>query len=304
MPDTKPGLTPSSQPQYSPTSQQPTRQRSRKLPAAVEPVPFVPWERFALFLAENKDGFLQGDHISIIGPTGTGKTHIALELANLRDYVIFVACKPADPLIADMVVTRGYWLTGKMEVPYFEYPAGSGQYIPAYNRVVYWPRLPEETIRRLPPAQVLRAEKEMQKPAVGSAIGYVRKNHKWCLILDEATWVARDLGLQRELDSALFQFRTLQASLILCGQRPAWMGQYALSQPTHLFLFQTSHHNDIKALGDISGVNYQRVIDSVSSLDHKKHEVLYVNTRTREMWRTIAPPGGKIQQTFESGNRT
>lgn len=137
----------------------------------------------------------------------------------------------------------------------------------------------------------------MQKPAVQGAIGYVRRNQKWCLVLDEATWIARDLGLQRDLDSALFTFRSLEASLILCGQRPAWMGQYALSQPTHLFLFQTSHHNDIKALGDITGVNYELVIQTVANLDFKKHEVLYVNTHTRELFRTIAPkrPGGATE---------
>lgn len=231
---------------------------------------------------------MQGDHVAIIGPTGTGKTHIALELAELRDYVLFVACKPKDPLIRDLVA-HGYWVSGNLEIPYLEDPPGSRRFVPAYKRVVYWPRLDADRIRKLKAHELLRTEKAMQKPAVAAAIGYVRKNGSWCLIMDESTWVCRDLGLQRDVDSALFQFRTLDASLILCGQRPAWMGQYALSQPTHLFLFQTSHKNDIKSLGDISGVNYDRVIDTVMSLDHRSHEVLYVNTRTREMFRTIAP---------------
>jgi len=233
-------------------------------------------------------GFAQGDHITIIGPTGTGKTHLALELAKLRTYSIFIALKPADPLITELL-SQGYFLTPKMEVPYYENPAGSGIYVPLYNRVLYWPRLSDEVVRRLPPEQILTAEKRMQKPSVQGAIGYVRRNRRWCLILDEATWIARDLGLQRDLDSALFTFRTLEASLILAGQRPAWMGQYALSQPTHLFLFQTAHTNDIKALGDIAGVNYDRVVQTVSTLDFNKHEVLYVNTHTRDMCRTIAP---------------
>lgn len=211
-----------------------------------------------------------------------------MELAELRDYVLFVACKPEDPLIRELV-SHGYWVSGNLDIPYLEDPPGSKRFVPAYKRVVYWPRLKSEVIRKLRPADLLRAEKTMQKPAVGAAIGYVRKNGSWCLIMDEATWVCRDLGLQREVDSALFQFRTLNASLILCGQRPSWMGQYALSQPTHLFLFQTSHKNDIKALGDISGVNHDAVVATVMSLNHRTHEVLYVNTRTREMFRTIAP---------------
>lgn len=125
---------------------------------------------------------------------------------------------------------------------------------------------------------------------VGGAIGYVRANGNWCLVIDEGTWVCRDLKLQRDIDSALFQFRSLNASVIILGQRPAWMGRYVLSQPTHLFLFNTNDRDDRKALGDISGVDTRTVEEVVAKLDHKRHEVLYIDTRSREMFRTIAPP--------------
>lgn len=270
-----------------PDSLQPPNPNRQKTAPLSNAVPFKEWREVWEILT-SEEGFRQGDHAAIIGPTGTGKTHIALELAELRDYVLFVACKPEDPLIKDLVA-HGYWVSGDLNIPYTEQPPGSGQFRPAHRKVVFWPRLSAERVRKLKSHQLLDAEKQMQKPAVGGAIGYVRKNGSWCLIMDEATWVCRDLGLQRQVDSALFQFRTLNASLILCGQRPSWMGQYALSQPTHLFLFQTSHKNDIKALGDISGVNYDAVISTVMNLNHRTHEVLYVNTRTREMFRTIAP---------------
>lgn len=253
-----------------------------------EPVPFVEWDEVYTLLQTDR-GFLQGDHVAIIGPTGGGKTHIALHLAELRDYILFLACKPQDPLIRELG-QKGYFITSKLEVPYVEDPPGSKKMRPMHRRVVFWPRLHPDRARKLPPERLLDAEKAVQKPAMKGAIGYVRRNGGWCVIIDEATWVCRDLNLQRDVDSALFQFRTLGASVILCGQRPAWMGRYALSQPTHLFLFQTSNKDDIKALGDISGVNHERVISTIGSLDHDSHEVLYVNTRTRELMRTIAPP--------------
>lgn len=261
---------------------------NRRKTAPSSEVPFVEWPQVWDVLTDEETGFRQGDHVAIIGPTGTGKTHIALELAELRDWKLFVACKPEDEIISELV-GFGYHVVGKLDIPYVERPPGSGRYVPAYSRVVFWPRLPQETLRRLRPEAILEAEKRLQKPAVGGAIGYVRKNGRWCLILDEATWVCRDLNLQRDVDSALFQFRSLGASLILCGQRPSWMGRYALSMPTHLFIFQTAHKDDIKSLGDISGVNYESVIQTVPNLDHLRHEVLYVNTRTRGMFRTIAP---------------
>lgn len=260
-------------------------QRNRAL--RFEPVPFVEWDEVYRKLS-GPEGFLQGEHVTIIGPTGGGKTHIALEVAEIRKYVLFIACKPEDPLIDDLQ-SHGYFLINKMEIPYVQ-DRQSKKIIPAYNRVVYWPRLSSDHVSRLKPDKVLYEEKKMQRPAVQSAIGYVRKNKHWCLILDESTWICRDLMLQRDVDSALFTFRTLNASIILCMQRPKWAGQYALSQPTHLFLFQTAHKDDAKALGDITGVNHDEVVYNVARLDHSRHEVLYVNTRTHEMMRTIAPP--------------
>lgn len=201
--------------------------------------------------------------------------------------MLFVACKPRDPLIAELAA-KGYHVTGRMEVPYME--VRSGVYEPVFKRVVYWPRLPEGVASKLKAHELLPAEKRLQRPAVASAIGYVRRNGSWCLILDEGTWVCRDLNLQRDVDSALFQFRTLNASVIICGQRPSWMGRYALSSPTHLFLSSTNDREDRKALGDISGVDGKEVEEAIRSLDFKRHEFLYVNTRTRELYRTIAPP--------------
>jgi hypothetical protein len=242
--------------------------------------PVVPWHELYAYLGRQ---FKQGDHVAIIGPTGSGKTHVAFPVAELRAYTILVACKPADPLVTD-ALSRGYWLneTDELEIPYVD-----GR--PLHPRVVYWPRLSERTRRKMPQAQVLAAEKRHQRPRVGSAIGYVRNEGHWTLLLDEGTWVCRDLGLQRDVDSALFQFRTLNSSVIILGQRPSWMGRYVLSSPTHLFLFNTNDGDDRKALGDVSGVDGKLVAELVSRLDYERHEFLYIDTRRRQMFRSIAP---------------
>ena len=228
--------------------------------------------------------FQQGDHVSILGPTGTGKTHMALTIAEIRDYVLVVATKPRDPLVDD-TIKRGYYLvpTNKLEIPHVD-----GR--PHERRVVYWPRLSEKTARDLPESQRIRARKAMQKPLVQGAMGYVDFKGHWCLVLDEGTWIYKDLRLGDDIDSALNQWRSNKASIIILGQRPAWMGRYVLSQPTHVFLFQTGNIEDAKSLGNITGANTKLVKEIVQNLDHEKHEVLYINARTREMFRTIAPP--------------
>jgi energy-coupling factor transporter ATP-binding protein EcfA2 len=255
----------------------------RELAAAA---PFVSWSRLYGYLRAE---FRQGDHVAIIGPTGTGKTHLALEVAELRSHVIVVACKPDDPLIDD-ARGRGYWLvpTDQLEIPMVERADRRGMR-PLHPRVIYWPRLSERERRRLPKHRVMEVEKAHQRPRVGSAIGYVRNEKHWALVIDEGTWVCRDLRLQRDIDSALFQFRSLNASVIVLGQRPSWMGRYVLSSPTHLFLFSTNDGDDRKALGDVSGVDTRLVAELVSRLDLDAHEFLYLDTRRRAMFRSIAP---------------
>ena len=251
---------------------------------STEPVPagapFVAWDHLYGYL---KQHFEQGDHVAVLGPTGSGKTHIALEVAELRSYVILIACKPKDPLIVD-AMKRGYWLipTDRLEVPYVD-----GK--PYHSKVIYWPRLSEKQRSRLPHSMLLETEREMQKPRVKGALGYVRHNGHWAVLLDEGTYVCRDLGLQRDIDSALFQFRTLNSSIIILAQRPSWVGRYALSSPTHLFLFNTNDRDDRKALGDISGVDTALVRDIVGGLDFQKHHFLYIDTRNRVMLRSVAP---------------
>lgn len=244
--------------------------------------PYVAWSTVFGHLRRE---FRQGDHIAIIGPTGSGKTHIAFPVAELRSHTIVVACKPRDELVTD-AVARGYYLIPTDQLGKgIEYVDGR----PLHPRVVYWPRLGERARRGLPEEAVLRAEKAHQRPRVGAALGYVRNEGKWSIVLDEGTWVCRDLNLQRDVDSALFQFRSLHSSIIILGQRPSWMGRYVLSSPTHLFLFNTNDGDDRKALGNVSGVDSKLVAELVARLDFERHEVLYIDTRRRVMFRTVAP---------------
>ena len=54
-------------------------------------VDYTPWTEFL----ETMD-WRQGEHVSIIAPTGVGKSVIMTELQRMRAYVLAVAVKPTD----------------------------------------------------------------------------------------------------------------------------------------------------------------------------------------------------------------
>src|SRR6516162_6060466 len=90
--------------------------RSRAQDGAAAPVvpPFVGWSSLERHLATN---WRPGQHVTLIGKTGSGKTHIALSLMELRSYVIFAATKRRDPLVSYMAA-HGFHVVGSMrEVP-------------------------------------------------------------------------------------------------------------------------------------------------------------------------------------------
>src|SRR5665811_2389635 len=94
-----PSTGPSPGPQQEQTGQQQQRQqRSRSQNRQLQAPPRVPWSTLQSELARN---WKQGQHITIAAPAGHGKTHLALALAELSRFVLVLATKRRDPLVAD-----------------------------------------------------------------------------------------------------------------------------------------------------------------------------------------------------------
>src|SRR5438477_7871329 len=62
--------------------------------------PFVPWEKLE---AKLKREWKPGDHVTLIGPTGSGKTHLGLALAKICKYSLVIATKRRDPLLESLI---------------------------------------------------------------------------------------------------------------------------------------------------------------------------------------------------------
>lgn len=217
-----------------------------------------------------------GMHVTVIAPTGHGKTHLALELAELCRYVLVLSTKRKDPLVADLEA-RGYLVVSRPDQILWT------ETEPVRRKIVFWPRFPERfTVRQRLAAQA-RAMQEV--------MDYADKTGGWAIVADETMWLHDSLGLERELNAIWHQGRTQGLSLIACAQRPSRVPRLAFSQASYLFIGKYNDKRDIETLREISSAIPKEVIENgIRSLSKAEHEFLYVDTARDEVAIVVAPP--------------
>lgn len=223
--------------------------------------PLTPWGTFLRYFYGT---FRQGEHITLIGRTGSGKTTLALGLLPFRKYVLVLATKPKDPLIGKLK-RDGYYVTRTWPVSPEIHP-----------RVVYWPK-----IERV-------SDVALQRYGLYGALSDVYKTGGWCVYADEIRYLAETLKLERLLQLLWLQGRSLGVSLVGGTQRPAWIPLEAFSQATHLFVWRENDARNLKRLGEIGGIDSKELQAMVQQLDFHRHHCLYVNTVDGTIIRTIA----------------
>lgn len=206
----------------------------------------------------------QGEHVSLIGSTGTGKTTLAVQLLHRRNFVAAIGTKPEDETLQTLR-RQGYRLVD--ELPSQGRPP----------RVIVWPR--SRTINRAPK----KAQAETIRRTLDTAYGA----GSWCVFVDELSYVSRSLGLAPELTDLWQQGRAVGVSLIGCTQRPRWVPLDAYSAATHLFLWRANDVDDIRRLSNLNGADTAAVRAIVPQLE--RYDVLYVNTRDGELCITRPP---------------
>jgi hypothetical protein len=249
-------------------------ENSRRLQAVRNP-PFVAWD---LLEPKLKKEWKPGDHVTLIGPTGSGKTHLALALAKICKFSLVIATKRKDPLL-DTLIKKHLVIADLAQMSEM---AKTEDGIPIHRRVMFWPQFSDKV------TQSERLEK--QREMVSYVLDWAEKTGNWAIVLDELMWVSRNLKLERELEAVWFQGRTQGVSLIGAAQRPTHVPRLAYSQATYFFIWQTGDRADMERLRDISAGFPRRMIEnSVMKLDWNAHECLFVDTKKREICRTIGP---------------
>ena len=181
----------------------------------------------------------QGEHLTITGNTGSGKTTFANVLLYARDNTLVLKSK-ADPAP----------LPGRRIGKAIDFVRGTE------SRYLLYPPF------------------EHQRSEFIRALNTVWKEGGWSVYIDELFYMHK-IGLEWYIDRLLTQGRS-NGITVICGmQRPVGVTRYAMSQATHLVAFG-AERRDVKILAEIGSDLWG---DSVAQLGEHEFAWYYVPKR-------------------------
>lgn len=212
----------------------------------------VPWES-----AREQMDWRQGEHVTIIGPTGQGKTTLALDLMGQRGYPLIIATKPRDSTMERMR-NQGWHVVR--------------QWPPKRTRTILWPRM------------VRPSDKYAQADIIRDALTRVFVSGGYAVLIDELSYVIDELKCRDEITQIWQQGRALGISLVTCILRPSHVPLLAYDQATHIIMFRDNDERNLKRMGGLGHWSRDEIVGNVSQLN--RHEFLILNTRTGQMIRS------------------
>ena len=203
-------------------------------PLPLRRVPFEEW------YAEFKRQWVQGEHIEIIGSTGTGKTTVAHSVLDIRAYVCVLALKRNDDTLDRFRDGHRYGRQNYKIITRWppDYP---------YKRVILWVK-PKSLV-----------DKKDQAVRIYQALNQMFMAGGWCIYFDDAGLIAGQMGMASALVVFLNMGRSSHLSIVVGMQRPASMvariPREALNQPRHKLFFKYTDQTEIDACAKIAGID-------------------------------------------------
>jgi hypothetical protein len=229
-----------------------------------EMAPYRSWADFKdwfLYTRNGGNGWKQGEHLTAVGRTDSGKSTLIRELLPRRDYVVMFATKAEDPIYRKLE-DDGFVMTDSFDAD----PEGP-------HKVIFKPPL-----RGTSAGDLLE-----QREAFREALSAIFNEGGWCVFLDEVRYLSDNLKLKADLEVLWLQGRTLGITMVAGTQRPVSIPVIAFDAH-HLFYWKTPTKRDIETMTEFTGVNTNVTWVTVPRLP--PHEALYIDTVTDETART------------------
>lgn len=209
------------------------------------------------------------EHVLILGPTGSGKTRMALDalavVSRKENPAIIFAMKPRDKTLDNFAKANDF-----QEVRYWppaatkwrpEKPAGYILKPPHNMRDIHWTRAKHYEVFQ---------EAILDSYAKGNRI----------IFADETYSLTNELPLSDELVTLWTKGRSMNASVWAASQRPAYIPTWAYSQSTHFFISYDPDKRSRKRYEEISGVDPEIIRAGTDALG--EYEWLYVKAAGRK----------------------
>lgn len=217
----------------------------------------VPWAKFARIF---KGAHRQGEHVAIVGQTGSGKSVLEVELCKVlatrktKDgrpaSVVILGTKPRDETLSAL----GWPVIKK-------WPPSYGQ-----EACIVWPRAKN-------PETAAREQRKVFRPLLNT----IYQEGGQTIGIDEAGYFEDPqpdgLGLSTTMKQFWTTARSLKLTLVATTQRPRHVTRSMWSEPSWLFIFPPDDDEDLKRVAQLSGARDQ-VLEVVEGLGG--YEVLCV----------------------------
>lgn len=212
------------------------------------------WDAFAdMFRRAHK----QGEHVAIVGPTGSGKSQVGVALCQVIGSrtaedgrparVVILNFKPRDSTIS--AIQKGdEWATIKAWPPAF------GQ-----EHCVVWPR----------PGGSLSQKTHRQRAIFVPLLDTIYEEGGQTVYVPEAAYFERPLpkglGMSATMEQYWSTARSLDLSMISDTQRPRSVSRLMWSEPSWIIVFHVDDRDDLKRVAEMSG-NEQAVWNIIPNL--------------------------------------
>ncbi len=201
---------------------------------------------YSQFLDLMQRKWQQGQHVSIVGPTGSGKTVAARDLVALRDYLVVIATKAKDKSLDKYkLVRRSSWPPEWDE-----------------EKILLWVK----------PKQL--GDFTEQAATIYLTLNHVYQVGGWSVYMDDVFYITNTLGLKRPIQMMYTQARSNNISLIGSLQRPRGVPLEVINQSTFLLLFRIRDKLDVERVAEEMSVDRSELLRALSQLQNYEFVLL------------------------------
>lgn len=226
----------------------------------------------------DRDSFLDylwrhepGEHITLIGPTGSGKTTLAYQLLDVstspKHPGVVMVMKPRDPVAAKWNKELDYRRVRR-------WPPPAAHLLLSRGNPRGWTLWPKHTFD-------LDRDNALLTDQMGRALQHSYKSGNRIIFADELYSLSNELNLEKPLVALWSRGRSMGTSLMGATQKPTHVPLWAYSQASHLFLHNDPDKRSRERFAEIGGVDTDLVRAVVHGMP--KHHWLYIKRDGPEM---------------------